>query len=671
MADPASYRPKQGEIPTSPGVYRFRDEDGRVIYVGKAKNLRARLANYFQPLHSLHRRTQQMVTTAASVEWTVVATEVESLALEYQWIKEYDPRFNVKYRDDKSYPYLAVTMWEKFPRAQVTRGAKKPGTRYFGPYAQAWAIRETLDLLLKPFPVRTCSASVFRRAEMQGRPCLLGYIDKCSAPCIGRISADDHRALADDLCDFLAGRASGLIRRITTKMKDAAAELDFETAARLRDNLEAINSAMESNALVLSDGTDADIYEMVRDELEASVQVFYVRGGRVRGQRGWIVEILEPRTDAELVASFIEQAYGEYASDGEGIEKRDAVPPEVLVPELPADQRNLEAWLSALRGARVKIKVPQRGEKAHLAQTVKKNADHALHLHRMRRSGDLTTRSQALSDLQAALGMSQAPLRIECYDVSHTQGNQQMASMVVFEDGLPRKNEYRTYAIRGEDGNGARDDTEAIREVMRRRLARVHEKPEPGEAPSRRFAYPPQLIIVDGGAPQVRAAWEVFEELGVTDIALCGLAKRLEEVWLPDDDYPLILERSSPGLYLMQQLRDEAHRFAIKAHRKRRSQAMTVSALDSVPGVGPARAKALLKEFGSVKKLRAASVEQIAAVPGMGAKSAAAVLASLASQAGTGPGTAADSSDLGGDTSGTSAPGAVTVPESDAKNSSM
>ncbi|SNS41007.1 Excinuclease ABC subunit C [Micrococcales bacterium KH10] len=620
MADPAEYRPAPGEVPTSPGVYRFKDEHGRVIYVGKAKNLRSRLANYFQPLHTLHRRTQQMVTTASSVEWTVVGTEVESLALEYMWIKEFDPRFNIKYRDDKSYPYLAVTMSEKYPRAFVMRGAKMPGNRYFGPFAQAWAIRDTLDILLKPFPVRTCSSGVFRRAELQGRPCLLGYIDKCSAPCVGRIDAAGHRKLAEDLCDFLAGRSSALIRRFTAQMQQASQDLDFERAAVLRDSIKALESAMEKNALVLTDGTNADVYAMVRDELEASVQVFYVRDGRVRGQRGWIVEIQEPRTDTELVASVLEQAYGEYFTTADmDWDMRDAIPPLVLVPAAPEGQDAVEKWLGKGRGSKVEVRVPQRGDKAELAATVRKNAEHALNLHRMRRSGDLTTRSRALQDLQEAFGMGEAPLRIECYDISHTQGTSQMASMVVFEDGLPRKSEYRTFAIKGETGDGARDDTEAMREVLRRRFRR-QEAPQdqPTDNSPKRFAYPPQLVVVDGGAPQVAAAWEVFQELGITNVALCGLAKRLEEVWLPDEDYPLILERSSQGLYMMQQIRDEAHRFAIRAHRKRRSATMTASVLDEIPGVGPVRAKALLSHFGSVKAIRAASADELLTVAGMG-----------------------------------------------------
>lgn len=650
MADPSSYRPAAGEIPTDPGVYRFRDQHGRVIYVGKAKNLRSRLANYFQPLASLHPRTQRMVTTANSVEWTVVGTEVESLALEYSWIKEFDPRFNVKYRDDKSYPYLAITMGESVPRALVMRGAKRPGTRYFGPYAHAWAIRETLDLLLRPFPVRTCSAGVFRRAETSGRPCLLGYIDKCSAPCVGRISTEDHRQLADDLCSFLAGHTGAFVRRLTDQMTAAAADLDFETAARLRDDLQALERAMEKNAVVLDDGTDADIFAIAGDELEAAVQVFHVRGGRIRGQRGWVVEKVEPLTDAELIERLLQQVYGDDAAMGDDDSAQpaqgrpDLVPREVLIPELPTDLPQVTDWLTGIRGSRVNIRVPQRGDKAELALTVHKNAEHALALHKSRRSGDLTTRTQALQEIQDALGMAEAPLRIECYDVSHTQGTYQAASMVVFEDGLPRKSEYRTYNVRGEDGNGAVDDTAAMREVMLRRFRRHHDvepaltsgaivADDPDDAVAsareRRFAYPPQLVVVDGGPPQVEAARQALEELGVTDVTLCGLAKRLEEVWVPDDDYPVVLERASAGLYLLQRLRDEAHRFAITAHRKRRSKGMTVSALDSVPGIGPARAKALLRRFGSLKQLRAASIDEVAEVPGLGKQTAVALLAAL------------------------------------------
>jgi len=659
MADPATYRPAPGEIPDSPGVYRFRDEHGRVIYVGKAKSLRSRLANYFQDVANLHPRTQTMVTTAASVQWTVVGTEVEALALEYSWIKEFDPRFNIKYRDDKSYPYLAVTLADQFPRVQVMRGAKRPGTRYFGPYAHAWAIRETVDLLLRVFPVRTCSAGVFKRANQQGRPCLLGYIDKCSAPCVGRISPDDHRALAQDFCDFMAGDAAKFTRRLTQRMRDAAAELDFEQAGRLRDDIAALERAMERNAVVLADGTDADIFGLVGDELEAAVQVFHVRDGRIRGQRGWVVEKVEDATDADLVERLLEQVYGaEQAADTtqRGITgDARAVPREVLVPVLPTDVDQVQAWLSGLRGAHVDIRVPQRGEKRELAETVRRNAEHALTLHRTRRAGDLTTRSQALREIQDALDLPSAPLRIECYDVSHNQGTFQSASMVVFEDGLARKSEYRHFSIRGAEGEGARDDTEAMHEVITRRFRRyLAERTASGDveldldeggtdddAPLRsgpvdpstgrptRFAYPPNLVVVDGGQPQVAAAAAALAELGIDDVALCGLAKRLEEVWLPGEEYPVILERSSEGLYLLQRLRDEAHRFAISAHRKRRSKGMTVSALDAVPGLGPARSAALLKHFGSLKRLRLASVEEIASVQGMGARTAATVVAAL------------------------------------------
>ncbi|GEK20960.1 excinuclease ABC subunit UvrC [Cellulomonas xylanilytica] len=661
MADPATYRPAPGEIPDSPGVYRFRDEHGRVIYVGKAKSLRSRLSSYFQDLSGLHQRTRQMVTTAASVQWTVVGTEVEALALEYSWIKEFDPRFNVKYRDDKSYPYLAVTLADEYPRIQVMRGAKRKGTRYFGPYAHAWAIRETVDLLLRVFPVRTCSAGVFKRARQQGRPCLLGYIDKCSAPCVGRISPDDHQQLAQDFCDFMAGDTAKFTRRLTARMKEAAGELDYERAARLRDDIATLQRATEKNAVVLADGTDADIFALAGDELEAAVQVFHVRDGRIRGQRGWVVEKVEDITDAELVEHLLQQIYGSEAAAGDGGAGSSAVPREVLVPVLPPDVDQVQTWLTGLRGSKVSVRIPQRGDKRELAATVHRNAEHALVLHRTRRAGDLTTRSQALQEIQEALDLPSAPLRIECYDVSHNQGTYQSASMVVFEDGLARKSEYRLFTIRGPEGQGARDDTAAMHEVITRRFRRyLAERSDARDVelgggedddgtPLRsgpidevtgkpvRFAYPPNLVVVDGGPPQVAAAKAAMEELGIDDVALVGLAKRLEEVWLPGEEYPVILQRSSEGLYLLQRLRDEAHRFAITAHRKRRSKGMTTSVLDGVPGLGPARQAALLRHFGSVKRLRAASVEEIASVQGLGERTAAAVVAALAA-----PGVATD-----------------------------
>ncbi|MGQ7296049.1 excinuclease ABC subunit UvrC [Quadrisphaera sp. KR29] len=665
MTNPASYRPKPGEVPDSPGVYRFRDPQGRVVYVGKAKSLRQRLANYFQPLHALHPRTATMVTTAASVEWTVVGTEVEALQLEYSWIKEFDPRFNVKYRDDKSYPYLAVTMGEEFPRVQVLRGAKRKGTRYFGPYAHAWAIRETVDLLLRVFPVRTCSAGVFKRAGQVGRPCLLGYIDKCSAPCVGKISPEDHRALAQEFADFMGGATAKYVRRVEAQMREAAAEMDFERAARLRDDAGALRKALEKSAVVLPDATDADVFALAEDELEAAVQVFHVRGGRVRGQRGWVVEKVEDLTTADLVQHLLQQVYGgsaELDDDDDGsaraAEAGEQPPREVLVPVEPTDPEQTAAWLTRLRGSRVEVRVPQRGDKRALLETVERNATGALNLHKTRRGGDLTTRSLALQELQEALGLDEAPLRIECYDVSHLQGSEVVASMVVFEDGLPRKSEYRRFAVRGEGPDGRTDDLASMNEVLTRRFRRhvadaardgelddqvapasgpVSGEVQPGIDPAtgraRRFAYAPQLVVVDGGQPQVEAAAAALAELGVTDVALCGLAKRLEEVWLPGEDHPVVLPRTSEGLYLLQRLRDEAHRFAISYHRSKRSKAMTTSALDGVPGLGPARRQALMTRFGSLKALRAATAEEVAAVPGMGPATAAAVVAALAGDA--------------------------------------
>ncbi|MDI1465457.1 excinuclease ABC subunit UvrC [Catellatospora sp. KI3] len=626
MADPSQYRPAPGSIPDAPGVYRFRDDTGRIIYVGKAKSLRSRLNSYFADLWSLHQRTQQMVTTAAGVDWVVVGTEVEALQLEYSWIKEYDPRFNVKYRDDKSYPYLAVTLDEEFPRLLVMRGAKKKGVRYFGPYSHAWAIRETLDLLLRVFPSRTCSAGVFKRAGQIGRPCLLGDIGKCSAPCVGRVSADEHRAIVLEFCDFMAGRTDEMQKRLDRQMREASAAMEYERAARLRDDLVALRRAMEKQSIVLSDGTDADVVAFADDPLEAAVQVFHVRDGRVRGQRGWIVDKTEELTIGDLVHHFCTQIYGDTQVPAEGTEAD--VPREILVPELPADADALSDWLSAHRGSRVNLRVPQRGDKKALMETVARNALQSLAQHKLRRAGDLTARSRALEEIEDALGLPGAPLRIECFDISQIQGTDVVASMVVFEDGVPRKSDYRRFIIKG-----ATDDVSAISEVMRRRFARYLAEgpvePEPDGGRPKRFAYPPQLIVVDGGAPQVNAAAAVMSELGVTDVAVCGLAKRLEEVWLPDDPMPVILPRQAEGLYLLQRVRDEAHRFAITFHRQRRSARMTASDLDSVPGLGEIRRKALLRHFGSLKRLAAAGADEIAQVPGIGPRTAAAVLAAL------------------------------------------
>jgi excinuclease ABC subunit C len=635
VPDPSTYRPAPGTIPDSPGVYRFRDPRARVIYVGKAKSLRSRLNSYFADPAHLHPRTYQMVTSAASVDWVVVGTEVEALQLEYNWIKEYDPRFNVRYRDDKSYPSLAVTLYEEYPRLQVMRGAKKKGVRYFGPYAHAWAIRETLDLLLRVFPARTCSAGVFKRAGQVGRPCLLGYIGKCSAPCVDRVSADEHRQIVDDFCDFMAGKTDTMIRRLEREMRQASEALEFERAARLRDDLGALRRAMEKQAVVLGDGTDADVVAFAEDELEAAVQVFHVRGGRVRGQRGWVVEKVEDVTTGELVEQFCLQVYGG--------ESGEAIPREVLVPALPPDLSALTDLLSEERGAKVSLRIPQRGDKRALMETVQRNAQQAFAQHKLKRASDLTARSRALAEIQEALALDEAPLRIECYDISHVAGTDVVGSMVVFEDGVARKAEYRRFAVRGDDGI---DDTAALAEVLRRRFSRYLDaraetgelgessvdKPgiDPETGRPRKFAYPPNLVVVDGGAPQVGAAAKVLDDLGIDDIALCGLAKRLEEVWIPGDEFPLVLPRTSEGLYLLQRVRDEAHRFAISYHRQKRSKRMTTSALDGIPGLGEARRKALLRHFGSVRKLKAASVDEIASVPGFGRRTAEAVVAALA-----------------------------------------
>ncbi len=668
MADPSTYRPAPGAIPDAPGVYRFHDGHHRVIYVGKAKSLRSRLNSYFADLSGLHPRTRQMVTTAAGVDWTVVATEVEALQLEYNWIKEFDPRFNVRYRDDKSYPVLAVTLHEEYPRLHVYRGPLRKGVRYFGPYAHAWAIRETLDLLTRVFPARVCSNGVFKRHGQIGRPCLLGYIDKCSAPCVGKVTAEQHRAIVQDFCDFLSGRTEKMVRRLERQMTEAAQTLEFEKAARLRDDLGALRRAMEKQAVVLGDGTDADVIAFAQDGLEAAVQVFHVRGGRVRGQRGWVIEKAEPTETAGLVAQFLTQFYGDQAElAGADENVADApVPREVLVPELPEDADALTQWLGTLRGSRVRLRVPQRGDKRALAETVARNAAEAFAQHKLRRAGDLSARSAALQETQEHLGLDAAPLRIECIDVSHVQGSDVVASLVVFEDGLPRKSEYRRFAVRGGAEGG---DVAAIAEVVRRRFTRYRsetcsqgrasnsetintnaadEPPagSPGTDPEtgrpRKFAYPPQLLVVDGGAPQVNAAWEVLSALGIEDVALVGLAKRLEEVWLPGDPDPVVLPRTSEVLYLLQRVRDEAHRFAVAYHRQRRTRRMTSSALDDVAGLGETRRGALLRHFGSLRRLRGASVEDITAVPGIGRRTAEAVLAAL------GPST----SDSGGDEAG-------------------
>lgn len=716
------FRPKTSDIPTQPGVYKWRDEEGRVIYVGKAKNLRNRLTNYFQPLANLHPRTQTMVLTARSLEWTVVATELESLTLEYTWIKEFDPRFNVVFRDDKTYPYLAVSVGEKIPRVWTTRIRKRRDTRYFGPYARVWDLRHTLDALLKTYPVRTCSSGVFHKAQLSGRPCLLASIGKCSAPCVGRISPEEHRKLCTELTGVITGRLGQSYRAgLTRQMKTASKNLDFERAARLRDQISMLDTVIEQNAVAFASNVDVDVFGLASDELEASVHAFFVRAGAIRGERNWSVERVEDVSDADLIADLIVQVYsdlmnetqGELAASGTDQEPagdrsdqdtgitisqaRDAmgstqritaldaearsratkrrhshqehtgradllapispVPPEIIVPVLPSRADALEEWLRTLRGSAVTIRVANRGEKKSLMDRAGTNANQALQRSKMSRMSDISTRTHAMKDVADALGLDRAPLRIECYDISNTVGGQfQVASMVVFEDAIPKKSEYRRFAIRGRDGSGAVDDMSAIYETLTRRfrhgniagdsgdsleaermvrgrqetLKAVDKKDdlsqEPGSRESivqqntnaRHFAYKPNLIVVDGGKPQVTAAARALHDSGVNDVALCGLAKRLEEVWVPDEDYPIILKRQSEGMYLLQRVRDESHRFAITYHRQTRRKGALRSILDDIPGIGQAYQKRLLNHFRSVKKMREASLEELEGVRGIG-----------------------------------------------------
>lgn len=718
MADPRQYRPEQGAIPTQPGVYRFLDGEGRVLYVGKAKNLRARLSSYFQDPAGLSDRIRAMVYTAEAVKWVVVGSEVEALTLEYLWIKEFTPTFNVVFRDNKSYPYLAVSLGEEYPRVWVTRQEHRKGTRYLGPYTKVWAIRETLDQLLSVFPMRSCTKSQFNQARRLGRPCLFGHIGKCSAPCIERVTPEEHRETAMSLIRFMEGGGSKAIATRRKRMLEAANAEEYETAARLRDEISALEAVNERNVIVLNENLDVDIFGIAFDEIEASVQVFYVRGGRVRGQQAWISDEIGGLELSEIVSNLVLQVYGDVKFDdvvavpeaSRSVDDRahtplGAIPSEIWVPGLPEDALELQKWLAERRGGTVRLKTPRRGDKAKLAHTVRLNAEQALARHKLARAGDITVRSQALEELRDALELDRAPLRIECYDVSHTQGTHQVASMVVFEDGLAKKADYRHFIVRGPDGEGAADDTAAMDEVLRRRLARLlagaagddvgaaededrgdranaageaempretenarkaervpeaekdiereqiskasdaaagagdAEDATPGEdeaggdvprvagQPSapRRFAYKPDLIVVDGGLPQVNAAQRVVEETGA-DVRIVGLAKRLEEVWIPGEDFPVVLPRRSPSLRLLQQLRDESHRFAITFHRKKRAKAMTRSALDAVPGLGAAKQKALLGSLGSLAKIKAASQEELLKVPGIGPALARAIV---------------------------------------------
>ena len=767
------FRPKTSDIPAKPGVYKWRDGEGRVIYVGKAKNLRNRLSNYFQPLYLLHPRTQTMVLTARSLEWTVVGTELESLTLEYTWIKEFEPRFNIKLRDDKTYPYLAVSIGEQVPRVWVTRSRKRHDTRYFGPYAKVWDMRKSLDRLLKAFPVRTCSPNVFHKAQLTNRPCLLASIGKCSAPCVGRISPKEHRRMCERLVGVMTGRlGKSYIAQLTREMKQASAELEFEKAARLRDEIQMLGSVVEQNAVAFDQDVDADVFGFASDELEASVHAFFVRAGAIRGERNWSVERVEDISDGDLMAEMITQVYadilnetdaemsrsvsGSPSSDGDDdapdsaedgaarhatsdapivlSTRRDAigvtqsvtavdaqsraqatrrrnqrqdqtgrddflapiapVPREVIVPIEPTRHEELERWLSDRRGGAVTIRVAARGEKKALMDRANENAAQALQRSKMSRISDMATRSRAMNDVADALGLDEAPLRIECYDISNTVGGAfQVASMVVFEDGIAKKSEYRRFAIRGADGNGALDDLSALYETLTRRFRHGNIAGDSGESidaeqraakaaqqshdtshgtgsdgnPAdseatadqanaeiiqqntnrRHFAYRPNLVVVDGGKPQVMAAAKALEDCGVDDVAVCGLAKRLEEVWVPDDDYPIILRRQSEGMYLLQRVRDESHRFAITYHRQTRRKGALRSALDDIPGIGATYQKRLLNHFGSVRAMREATVEQLEQVKGIGHAKAEAIFTALH----PGDGGAAATPKAGGDAS--------------------
>lgn len=624
-APTVAYKPKPGEIPTNPGVYRFRDADGRVLYVGKAKNLRARLSNYFAPLHTLHERTRRMVTTAASVEWTVVDSDVDSLQLEYMWIKEFDPPFNVRYRDDKSYPFMAITLADEAPRVIVTRNRRIPGAKYFGPYPKVWAVHDTIDLMIKVFPIRTCSDSSYKKAMASGRPCFPGQIGRCGGPCSMKVSIEEHRAIVEDFISFMAGSDQRFAKELNARMREASAAMDYEAAATYRDRLQAIDAVLSKSALVLAPDTDADLFGIAEDELAAAVQHFVIRGGRVRGVRATTIEKELDISGGDLVDQVLQRTYGNAVGAD--------IPKQVLVPAMPDDAADLEEWLRERRGKSVTIQIAQRGRKADLMRTATLNAQQALMLHKTRRTSDYLARTQALTDLQEALDLAEAPLRIECFDVSHLGGTNVVASMVVFEDGLPRKDQYRSFGV-----PETTDDTDSIYQVLRRRLAYLDRPEEAEPAPVEptadgevvterrraRFAYRPQLLVVDGGKPQVEAAARALRDAGHEEVALCGIAKRLEEVWLPGEEYPVILPRTSEALYLLQRLRDEAHRFAITHQRKRRRRDIQ-SVLAEVPGLGDARIKALLRHFGSVAALKQATPAEMSELPGVGPKLAAAI----------------------------------------------
>lgn len=602
MADELAFRPKTSEIPTNPGVYRWLDKNGRVLYVGKAKNLRARLSSYFAPLNSLHERTRRMVTTAVDVQWTIVKTEFEALQLEFTWIKEFNPPFNIRFKDDKSYPYLAVSTADKIPRAFITRNRELAGVRYFGPYTNAWAIRETLDTLLKVYPVRSCSTGVYQRAKSANRACLLADIGKCAAPCVDRVSTEEHSSIAKELVDFMSGGDTKHLESLRKRMFQASEDQHYELAAKLRDDVDALETVLEKSTVVFNDQTDADLFAIAEDELAAAVQLFIVRGGRIRGVRGWVVDKELEREAGELVEYLLQNVYS----------AKSEVPKEIIVPATPEDNSALEKWLSDIRGTKVSVRVAQRGDKKALQETAMTNAQHALQTYKNRRSTDFTARADALAGIQSALGLEDAPLRIECFDVSHLNGTDVVASMVVFEDGLPKKDQYRRFAI-----SDTTDDTDSIYQVLMRRLKYLKTPELDSEQDATKFAYRPNLLVVDGGQPQVSAAARALADSGITDLAICGLAKRLEEIWLPGQDFPVILPRATDELFLMQRVRDEAHRFAIAYQKQKRSKGIN-STLSEIPGLGDKRLAALLRRFGSVKRLKLATVEEISEVAGIG-----------------------------------------------------
>lgn len=631
MVEPSTYRPR--DIPALPGVYRFFDENERVIYVGKALSLRSRLSNYFQ--NNLPERTHRMVNEAVRVDWTIVNSEVEALQLEFSWIKQYSPIYNVQFRDDKSYPYLAISMNEQYPRVFITRNQKRPGIKYFGPFTHTWALRNTFDVVLKVFPVRSCTESNFAKARRSNRQCLLGDIGKCAAPCVGAISQEAHLELAKRLVAFMDAGSGELLPTLQKEMEVAAQSEEYERAAKIRDQISSMDRARESTQAALPENLTADVIAIHRAGAHAAGSIFVIRGGAIKGSRSWLLDQKQALEGEDDISALFASIYG----SNPGTKDRADIPPEILINELPGDVSILETWLSGMRGSKVEIKIPQRGEKVEILNTVARNAQYALIQFVNKRSSDSAISGKALVEIQQALNLERPPLRIECYDISNISGTSVVASMVVFEDGVAKKSEYRRFII---DTTTAWDDTRAIHQVISRRIKRLHDERsvDPSEVQENggrasKFAYPPQLIVVDGGAPQVSAAFRALQEGHASDIALCGLAKRLEEVWLPGKSDPLILPRTSEGLYLLQRIRDEAHRFAITFHRSRRSGVMLESLLDEIPHLGQVRRSALLKRFGSVAAIRRATLSDIAQVPGIGQTIALEIESHLKRESGT------------------------------------